>query len=48
MADVKGSATVGTDQQLPSYFEEREDRFLQALADFQDPDQEWRRLFSEL
>jgi aquaporin Z len=33
---------------LPTYFEEKEERFVQALADFQDPDQEWRRLFSEL
>jgi aquaporin Z len=33
---------------LPTFFAEKEDRFLQALADFQNPDQEWRRLFSEL
>jgi aquaporin Z len=34
--------------QLPTFFAEKEERFLAALADFQDPDQEWRRLFSEL
>src|SRR5262249_16466165 len=34
--------------ELPSFFAEKEEQFLQALADFQDPDQEWRRLFSEL
>jgi aquaporin Z len=34
--------------QLPSFFAEKEERFLQSLDDFQDPDQEWRRLFSEL
>jgi aquaporin Z len=28
--------------------EEREERFIAALQDFQDPSQEWRRLFSEL
>ena len=33
---------------LPAFFEEQEDRFLQAIADFHDPEQEWRRLFSEL
>jgi aquaporin Z len=33
---------------LPSFFEEKEESFLQSLADFQNPDQEWRRLFSEL
>jgi hypothetical protein len=40
MADAEESATVGADQRSPAYFEEREGRFLQALADFQDPDQE--------
>src|SRR5215471_13318402 len=34
--------------QLPTFFAEKEERFLAAMADFQDPDQEWRRLFSEL
>ena len=34
--------------QLPAFFEEKEERFLQAIADFHDPNQEWRRLFSEL
>jgi aquaporin Z len=33
---------------LPSFFAEQEQRFLQAIDDFQDPTQEWRRLFSEL
>jgi len=33
---------------LPTFFAEKEEQFLQAIADFQDPDQEWRRLFSEL
>jgi hypothetical protein len=32
--------------ELPGFFAEKEERFLQAIADFQDPDQEWRRLFS--
>src|SRR5215471_15536262 len=51
MADTQ---TTGTEEpqtvriQLPTFFAEQEDRFLKALADFQDPDQEWRRLFSEL
>jgi len=31
-----------------AFFEEKEQRFLDAIADFQDPAQEWRRLFSEL
>jgi aquaporin Z len=34
--------------QLPGFFAEKEERFLEAIADFQDPSQEWRRLFSEL
>jgi aquaporin Z len=33
---------------LPTFFAEKEERFLAALTDFQDPDQEWRRLFAEL
>jgi aquaporin Z len=33
---------------LPPFFAEKEERFLAAIADFHDPDQEWRRLFSEL
>jgi aquaporin Z len=44
--ETPGAAATST--QLPTYFEEKEERFVQALADFQDPDQEWRRLFSEL
>jgi aquaporin Z len=32
---------------LPTFFAEKEERFLDAIADFQNPDQEWRRLFSE-
>jgi aquaporin Z len=44
--DTKGSETVRV--QLPGFFAEKEDRFLEAIADFQDPGQEWRRLFSEL
>jgi aquaporin Z len=46
MAEMKGSETV--EIQLPSFWEEKEDRFLSAIADFQNPNQEWRRLFSEL
>jgi aquaporin Z len=51
MADTQKSDTQETAPvrvQLPGFFEEKEERFLQAIADFQDPDQEWRRLFSEL
>jgi aquaporin Z len=48
MADTERSATEATGWQLPSFFQEKEESFLQALADFQNPDQEWRRLFSEL
>src|SRR5262245_49549173 len=48
MADEETTGAAATSTQLPTYFEEKEERFLQALADFQDPDQEWRRLFSEL
>ena len=33
---------------LPTFFAEKEEHFLEAIADFQNPDQEWRRLFSEL
>jgi aquaporin Z len=44
--DTKGSETVQV--QLPGFFAEKEERFLEAMADFQDPSQEWRRLFSEL
>src|SRR5215813_3966220 len=43
---AEGSAAVRI--KLPTFFAEKEERFLAALADFQDPDQEWRRLFSEL
>ena len=46
MAETKGSETVQV--QLPSFWEEKEERFLTAIADFQNPNQEWRRLFSEL
>jgi aquaporin Z len=51
MSDEQTPATVEPPVariELPSFFAEREDRFLKSLADFQDPDQEWRRLFSEL
>jgi aquaporin Z len=44
--DSEASAPVRV--KLPSFFAEKEERFLEALADFQDPKQEWRRLFSEL
>jgi aquaporin Z len=44
--DTQGPEPVRV--QLPGFFTEREERFLQAIADFQDPSQEWRRLFSEL
>ncbi len=44
--DTKGSEAVRV--QLPGLFAEKEERFLEAIVDFQDPDQEWRRLFSEL
>ena len=33
---------------LPTFFAEKEEHFLEAIAGFQNPDQEWRRLFSEL
>ena len=46
MAETKEPETVRI--QLPSFFEEKEERFLSAIADFQNPNQEWRRLFSEL
>jgi aquaporin Z len=46
MPDTERSEPVRI--QLPSFFEEKEDRFLKAIADFHDPHQEWRRLFSEL
>src|SRR5215471_17623213 len=48
MADTEQSPTAATGWQLPSFFQEKEESFLQALADFQNPKQEWRRLFSEL
>jgi len=48
MTDVAGSAPPEISGQLPKVFEEKEERFLQAMADFEDPSQEWRRLFSEL
>jgi aquaporin Z len=44
--DTEAQTPVGV--QLPSFFAEKEEHFLKSLADFQDPDQEWRRLFSEL
>lgn len=44
--DTTGSETVRI--RLPAFFAEKEERFLEAIADFQDPTQEWRRLFSEL
>jgi aquaporin Z len=46
MTEMKEPETVRV--QLPGFFAEKEEHFLQAIADFQDPDQEWRRLFSEL
>jgi len=46
MADTQPTETVKV--QLPEFFAEKEEHFLQALADFQDPNQEWRRLVSEL
>src|SRR6476659_4982930 len=46
MAETKESETMQI--QLPSFWEEKEERFLNAIADFQNPNQEWRRLFSEL
>jgi aquaporin Z len=46
MAETTGTETVQV--QLPGFFAEKEERFLEAIADFQDPNQEWRRLFSEL
>ena len=45
-ADPKAPEPVQV--QLPGFFAEKEERFLEAIADFQDPSQEWRRLFSEL
>jgi aquaporin Z len=51
MTEAQQTGTAGSAHapiQLPTYFAEKEERFLQALADFQNPDQEWRRLFSEL
>jgi aquaporin Z len=48
MTDGETPGAAATSTQLPTYFEEKEERFVQALADFQNPDQEWRRLFSEL
>ena len=33
--------------ELPTFFAEKEERFLEAIDDFQNPRQEWRRLFSE-
>jgi aquaporin Z len=51
MADTPTSETKGTETvrvQLPTFFAEKEEHFLQAIADFHDPSQEWRRLFSEL
>ena len=51
MADAQTTGTEGSAPvrvQLPGFFAEKEDRFLQAIADFHKPDQEWRRLFSEL
>ena len=51
MADMQTPATKAQEPvkiQLPGFFAEKEEQFLQAIADFQDPSQEWRRLFSEL
>jgi len=51
MADTQTPDTKETEAvrvQLPSFFAEKEERFLEAIADFHDPNQEWRRLFSEL
>jgi aquaporin Z len=50
MADTQPSNTeepAAVRVALPPFFAEKEERFLAALADFQNPDQEWRRLFSE-
>jgi len=44
--DTEAQARVRV--QLPSFFAEKEEHFLKSLADFQDSNQEWRRLFSEL
>jgi aquaporin Z len=44
MADTPEAVRI----KLPPFFAEKEERFLEALADFEDPNQEWRRLFSEL
>jgi aquaporin Z len=46
LTDTEAPETVRI--QLPAFFAEQEGRFLQAIADFHDPNQEWRRLFSEL
>ena len=51
MADTQTPDTEAQERvrvQLPSFFAEKEEHFLKSLADFQDPNQEWRRLFSEL
>ena len=51
MPDMQTPATKTPETvrvQPPSFFAEKEERFLEAIADFQDPSQEWRRLFSEL
>jgi len=51
MADTQTPDTEAQERvrvQLPSFFAEKEEHFLRSLADFQDPNQEWRRLFSEL
>jgi aquaporin Z len=43
-----GEAPAAVRVKLPAFFAEKEERFLAALDDFQDPRQEWRRLVSEL
>jgi aquaporin Z len=51
MADTQPTETQTVEVvPVPSrgLFAEKEERFLEAIADFQDPNQEWRRLFSEL
>jgi len=48
MTDGERPGGAEASSQLAGYFEEKEERFLQALVDFQNPAQEWRRLFSEL
>lgn len=48
MTEGEESAAAKAGAHVPSLFEERQERIEHALADFQNPNQEWRRLFSEL